>query len=98
MIAVDESRGALLFTVRVEPGSRRPGVRGEHDGMLRVAVAAVAEHGKANRAVLELLAASLGLAKSQLSIRSGETSRTKRIAACDVAREELGRRLAELIA
>jgi uncharacterized protein (TIGR00251 family) len=65
------------------------GGRDELDGLetladgrtvLKVRVRAVAEGGKANRAVTELLAGALGVPKASVRIVSGETSRLKQVA------------------
>ena len=47
---------------------------------VRVSVRAVPDKGKANEAVIKLLAKHLGVAKSALSVVSGATDRTKTIA------------------
>jgi len=44
---------------------------------LRVAVTAAPEKGKANKAVITLLAKALGLAKGTLAVSTGETGRLK---------------------
>jgi len=45
--------------------------------VLRLRVAAVPDKGKANAAVIALLAKALGLPKSALSITAGDTARLK---------------------
>ena len=49
------------------------------DGIVQVRVTATPEAGKANAAVLALLAKALGVPKSALSIVRGETGRDKRV-------------------
>jgi uncharacterized protein len=44
---------------------------------LLISVTVVPEDGKATKAVVKLLAASLGIAKSRLLLRKGATSRDK---------------------
>jgi uncharacterized protein (TIGR00251 family) len=51
---------------------------GVREGALRVAVTAAPEKGKANRAIAELLAKTLGVSKSSIELISGETSPQKR--------------------
>lgn len=66
------------LAVRVQPGARSPGLVGwMSDGSLKLKVAAAPEGGRANRAVLELLAEALGVAPARLSLARGAGSRTK---------------------
>lgn len=64
--------------MRAHPGARRNEVRGEQNGRLKISVTQVAEKGKANKAILKLLSAALGVRRSQLELLSGETSPEKR--------------------
>jgi uncharacterized protein YggU (UPF0235/DUF167 family) len=65
--------------VRVKPGSRKgPLVEVTDDGELTVYVAERAVEGKANEAVVKLLAKHLGVPRSRLELVSGATSRVKR--------------------
>ena len=59
-------------------------------------VSAVPEKGRANQALIAFLAKKLGLAKSKLSLISGETQR-KKILRIDGDPEDIFRRLAELV-
>lgn len=64
------------FAVRVTPKASRNAVMVE-DGTIRVYVTTVPEDGKATQAVIKLLAKSLGVAKSRLTLIRGATSRDK---------------------
>ncbi|WP_353308662.1 DUF167 domain-containing protein [Shimia sp. NS0008-38b] len=64
------------ISVRVTPKASRNKVVQDGD-VLRVYVTVVPENGKANAAVQKLLAQSLGLAKSRLSLVRGATARDK---------------------
>jgi uncharacterized protein len=63
----------------VIPGASRPEIAGVLCDRLKVRVAAPAEGGKANRAVIELLRERLGLAARDLEIVSGHSSRDKTV-------------------
>ncbi|HEX2591673.1 MAG TPA: DUF167 family protein [Rhizomicrobium sp.] len=73
----------LQFRVRLTPKGGRDAIDGWRDldgaRVLHARVSAPPEDGKANAALLVLLAKTLGIAKSRLSIAAGETSRLKRI-------------------
>lgn len=64
------------FALRVTPRAGRNALN-RVDGALKVQVTAVPEDGAANRAVQELLAAALGVAKSRLTLLRGATARDK---------------------
>jgi uncharacterized protein (TIGR00251 family) len=79
------STTGVSIALRVTPRGGRDGVDGIEqlsDGrsVLKVRVRAVADGGEANRAVLALLAKSLGVPKASVSLLSGATSRLKQIA------------------
>ncbi len=78
-VDVEERDGAAVFRVRAKPGGRRNAITGVHDGALRVEVTAAPEKGKANRAILAVLATALDVAKREIEIRSGESSPLKTI-------------------
>jgi len=65
--------------LRVRPGAGKDAVVGVHDGALRVSVVAPPERGKANRALVKLLARVLGVAPKDVELLSGETSRDKSV-------------------
>jgi len=70
---------SIRLSVHVQPGARRSQIVGEHGGRLKVAVNAPPLDGRANAAVIALLAARLGVRPSLLHVAAGETSRDKRI-------------------
>jgi uncharacterized protein (TIGR00251 family) len=77
-------RDGILLDVRVTPKSAATRLAGLHtaaDGSvsLAVKVTAAPDKGKANAAVIAVLAEAFGLPKSTLSLASGETGRRKTI-------------------
>jgi uncharacterized protein YggU (UPF0235/DUF167 family) len=64
------------FAVRVTPNASRNSIITE-DGAIRIYVTTIPEDGKATAAVIKLLAKSLGVAKSRISLIHGATSRDK---------------------
>ena len=89
MIALIPHAEGVVLPVKVSPGARRAGLLGVHDGMLRVAVTAAPEQGKATAAVLELLAEGLSLRRAQLTVLTGATSPRKRILVRGITEESL---------
>jgi uncharacterized protein len=87
----------VILPVRAQPGARRNELRGLQDGALRVCVTQVAEKGKANKAVIEVLSKSLGLRKSQIDLIAGETSHQKRFLIRGTTIEELRERVESVV-
>ncbi|MFZ1880829.1 MAG: DUF167 domain-containing protein [Gaiellaceae bacterium] len=63
--------------LRVAPGASRPGIVGRHGTGWKVRVTAAPEAGKANDAVVRLLADTLVLPVREIEIVSGHSSRDK---------------------
>ena len=63
--------------IRVKPGSRREELLEQPDGSWLAHVKAPPVDGKANAALVALLAEHFGLRKAQVSIRSGASGRLK---------------------
>jgi uncharacterized protein (TIGR00251 family) len=100
--ALTSTNDGLLVRVRVTPRSQRDQLAGVYhaaDGStaLRVRVRAIPEDGKGNKAVIETIAAAFGVAKSTITIRSGETSRNKILLIAGNA-AQLQARIARLLA
>jgi uncharacterized protein len=93
-----ETAGGIEIAVRLTPRGGRDGNEGisAHDGFscLKVKIASPPVDGAANRALIAFLAKSLGVARSGISLVSGEKSRLKRLR---VAGEGLGARLESLL-
>jgi uncharacterized protein (TIGR00251 family) len=81
-----EHAGAVTFDVLVQPRASRAKVGPVHDGRLKVAVTSPPVDGEANAAVIELLAKTLGVARSAVEVIAGASSRRKTIKVNGVAR------------
>ena len=86
---------SATIKVRVQPKASKNEVLGYQGDTLRLRVTAPPEGGKANEAVISLLAEVLGVAKSQISILQGYASRNKLVAVASLTPEEVRRRLEE---
>jgi len=69
--------GGTRLRLRVKPGARANEILGVHGGALKVSVTAAPEKGKANDAVVALLAKALDVAASTIAIVAGQTSQDK---------------------
>ena len=79
--------------LRVSPRAKRNAILGLRGDTLKVSVTAPPERGKANDAVVALLAEALGVAPSSIELVSGGASKDK-VVEVDLGAEEIARRLA----
>jgi uncharacterized protein (TIGR00251 family) len=71
------SVASTRLKLRVSPGARRPGFAGRHGDAWKVRVAEPPEDGRANEAVLRLLAETLDVPRASVALVSGHSSRDK---------------------
>ena len=76
------------------PGSAAPGIVGRYGEAWKVRVAAAAERGRANDAVVALLADTLELPRRSVALVSGHTVRDKVVQLDGISADETDRRLA----
>ena len=79
MLRYSEHDGAINFTVRVVPRASRSLIVGEHDGALKVRVAAPPVEGAANDELIRTLARALEVPRGAVEITSGQTSKLKQV-------------------
>ena len=91
MIDFTEEGGAVTFAVRVAPRASRTALAGEHDGALKVRVAAPPVEGAANEELLRFLARHFGLPPRDVELVAGHTSKTKRVRLRGLTPEQLAR-------
>jgi uncharacterized protein YggU (UPF0235/DUF167 family) len=89
MIAVMAHAQGAVLPVRAKPGAKTSELIDERDGVLRLSVTAPPEGGRANEAIVRLLADSLNLRPSQITLLTGATSRSKRFLIAGIAAEDL---------
>jgi uncharacterized protein (TIGR00251 family) len=89
VVGYREEGGALVFAVRVVPRASRTAVAGEHDGALKVRVAAPPVGGAANAELTRFLAKRLGVAAGAVEVLGGRTSKTKVVRAAGAKAEDL---------
>ena len=94
MIPLQEGANGASFAVKVQPRARRNGVTGTLGDALKVAVSAAPEGGRANQALIALLAELLNLPRSSVTIAAGAGSRNKRIHVAGLSAAQVRARLA----
>ncbi len=91
MVGFHEEGGALVFAVRVAPRASRTAAAGEHDGALKVRVAAPPVEGAANEELTRFLAKSFGVPARAVEIVSGHASKSKVVRVAGARAEDLSR-------
>ncbi len=79
--------------LRVAPGAARAGVVGRHGEAWKVRVTAPAEGGRANDAVVRLLAETLAVPRTAVTLVSGHGARDKIVELAGLEPEQIERRL-----
>ena len=93
MLELKSTKGDVLFRLKVVPGASRSRIVGDLGGALKVAVSAKPEKGKANKAVVGLLANALGIKPAAIRIESGAASHFKCCRVTGMQIEQVRRRL-----
>jgi uncharacterized protein (TIGR00251 family) len=89
----DVSGDDVVVHVHVQPGAGKSAVTGRYGNAVKVKVAAPPTGGRANDAVLALLAEVLGAPVASVTLVGGATSRAKRVRVSGVAPGDVERRL-----
>jgi uncharacterized protein len=69
----------LTFAVRIAPRASRSEISGEHDGALRVRIAAPPVDGAANRELIRVIARALKVPQNAIEIIAGANSKNKTV-------------------
>jgi uncharacterized protein len=92
------SEASTRLRLRVSPGAGKSGIVGRHGDAWKVRVTAPPEDGRANDAVLWLLADALSVPRTSLTLVSGHTGRDKIVLLDGVGPAQIERRLASATA
>lgn len=74
-----ETADGVVINVRAQPRSSKAGIDGILGDAVKIRIRSAPVDGKANRELVETVADAFGLPKSRVVLKSGETSKTKRI-------------------
>ena len=84
---------ATRLRLRVSPGASRAGVIGRHGEAWKIRVAAAPEGGRANEAVIRLLADTLSVPREAVTLVSGHGGRDKIVELAGLGPSQIERRL-----
>ena len=91
MLELTQTPDGVILLVKAQPGARKNEVAGERNGRLIVKCTQAPEKGKANDAIIEILAKALDVRKSRISLVSGQTNSEKKFLIEDATIEEVER-------
>lgn len=91
MLELTQTPDGVILLVKAQPGARKNEVAGERNGRLIVKCTQAPEKGKANDAIIEILAKALDVRKSRISLVSGQTNSEKKFLIEDTTIEEVER-------
>ncbi len=97
MIQLESVPEGTILPVRAHAGARRIGLRGLHDGALRIEVTAAPERGKANKAISAMLSDLFKLPKSAVELVSGPSSPRKKFLLHGLSRDQVHERVGRLL-
>lgn len=89
MVALRDDGDAIAFDVLVQPRASRARIGPVHGDRLKIAVTAPPVDDQANAAVVEVLAAELGVKRDAVEVIAGHGSRRKTVRVRGVARARL---------
>jgi len=95
--AWEEIPRGIVLPVQAQPKARCNAVLGVRQGRLLVAVTQPPEQGKANEALIEVLADALAIKRRQITLLSGATSARKRFLVIEADLAQLSARLYHLL-
>jgi uncharacterized protein (TIGR00251 family) len=76
---IEQSDDDVLLAVKAVPGASRDQIAGVLGERLKIRIAAPPEGGKANKAISQLLAKTLGVPRNRVTIDSGRTGPEKTV-------------------
>jgi uncharacterized protein len=97
-VAIRALPGGCGITVRVQPRAARDEVVGAHGDALKVRLTAPPVEGRANAALVALLAKALGVSPSAVAVTTGQVGRIKVVTVAGLRPEEARARLGRAVA
>ncbi len=94
---LQDGKDGVLLRIHVQPKARRQQVVGLYNERLKVCVTEPPDRGRANAAVMQLLAEALQISRSQINLVRGDTSRQKDLWLSGQQRQNVAARLIQLL-
>jgi hypothetical protein len=97
MLELESRDDGVILRVKARAGARQNAIRGIEAGALKVHVTQIAEKGKANKAIIDLLSKSLQIPKSQIELFTGNTSPQKKFLVRGINQQEFVSRICRVV-
>ena len=89
MIKIRDKGEGIVISIKVQPNARKDKIIGEYGEQLKVAVTEQPEKGKANKAIIKIIAKWLNIKRSEIEIIAGHTSKDKEIFIGNISRKDV---------
>lgn len=96
-LQLKESPDGVTINVKLQPRASKNEIQGISENALRVRLTSPPVDGEANAACIAFLGQIFGIAKSKITIVSGQTSRNKVIKLAGVSQQQVLDRLAQVL-
>ena len=94
MLRIVATATGVRVSIRVQPRASANEIAGAHGEALRIRLTAPPIHGAANKALIEFLAATFGIARSDVTIVAGSSSRSKIVELTGITEDRVRRLVA----
>jgi uncharacterized protein (TIGR00251 family) len=94
---IQQTADGVIVSVRAVPRASKNAIQGVHDGALKIRLTTPPIDGKANQALIKYLSKTLKVSKSQIELMQGETARNKAFRITGIPKEELIRKIEEVM-
>ena len=91
---IRELSEGLLISINVQPRSSKTEIIGIHQNSLKIKLTSPPIEGAANSLLIKFISKELGIAKSNIVLKSGEKSRKKKLTVKGCSKEEAIQKLA----
>jgi len=89
VLEINETKEGIVFNVRVIPRSSKSAIVGIQGDALKLRITAPPVEGKANEECIRFLSGLFGVARKQIVITGGASSKNKRIAIMGIAKSDI---------
>lgn len=90
---MNETSKGIEVHIRAMPRASKNQIQGIYDGALKIRLTTPPVDGKANQALIKFLSKTLGIAKSQIELTQGDTSRRKTVRISGLTKPQLLERI-----